>query len=70
MLVTDKLVIMDCGRIAQQSRFDPLFSVPSSKVVAEFLGQSIYLGADVLTAAEYHTAYGCAELFVAHRRVK
>ncbi|MFK3858697.1 hypothetical protein [Pseudoalteromonas rhizosphaerae] len=49
---------MNCGEIAQQDTFEPLFSASSSKVVAEFLGQGIYLGADVLTATEYRTAYG------------
>lgn len=58
MRLADKLAAMNCGEIAQQDTFEPLFSASSSKVVAEFLGQGIYLGADVLTATEYRTAYG------------
>ena len=62
---SDTLAVMHRGKIAQQGTPEQLFSSPSSKVVAEFLGQGIYLDAEVLTATEYNTVYGRVESFVA-----
>ncbi|KPH62736.1 ABC transporter ATP-binding protein [Pseudoalteromonas sp. NEC-BIFX-2020_002] len=62
---SDTLAVMHRGKIAQQGTAEQLFSSPSSKVVAEFLGQGIYLDAEALTATEYNTAYGRVESFAA-----
>ena len=66
----DTLAIMDCGKIAQQGTPEQLFNAPNSKVVAEFLGQGIYLGAEALTATEYSTAFGRVESLLAHSHTK
>ncbi|OUS74184.1 ABC transporter [Pseudoalteromonas sp. A601] len=63
---SDTLAVMHRGKIAQQGTPEQLFSAPNSKVVAEFLGQGIYLNADVLTATEYSTCYGVVESLIAH----
>ena len=67
---SDTLAIMHRGKIEQQGTPEQLFAAPCSKEVAEFLGQGIYLSAEVLTATEYHTAFGCVESLVTHRHVK
>ncbi len=54
----DTLAVMNAGKIAQQGPPEQLFDAPSSKVVAEFLGQGIYLDAEALTATEYSTCFG------------
>ncbi|BDF93321.1 MULTISPECIES: ABC transporter ATP-binding protein [Pseudoalteromonas] len=66
----DTLAIMDCGKIAQQGTPEQLFNTPNSKVVAEFLGQGIYLDAEALTATEYSTAFGRVESLLAHSHAK
>ncbi len=58
---SDSLAIMHQGKIAQQGTPEQLFAAPRSKEVAEFLGQGIYLDAEVLTATEYKTAFGVVE---------
>ena len=58
---SDTLAIMDRGSIAQQGTPEQLFAAPRSKVVAEFLGQGIYLSAEALTATEYKTPFGTVE---------
>ncbi|WP_352295857.1 ABC transporter ATP-binding protein [Pseudoalteromonas sp. 20-MNA-CIBAN-0454] len=63
----DTLAIMHQGKIAQQGTPEQLFAKPSSKEVAEFLGQGIYLSAEVLTATEYKTAFGLVESVIAHQ---
>lgn len=63
---SDTLAVMDCGKIAQQGTSEQLFSAPNSKIVAEFLGQGIYLSAEVLTATEYLTCYGVVKSLVTH----
>lgn len=55
---SDSLAVMHEGRIAQQGSAEQLFNMPNSKVVAEFLGQGIYLDAKVITATEYSTCFG------------
>ncbi|KAJ1444177.1 P-loop containing nucleoside triphosphate hydrolase protein, partial [Ochromonadaceae sp. CCMP2298] len=50
---SDTLAIMHRGKIEQQGTPEQLFAAPCSKEVAEFLGQGIYLSAEVLTATEY-----------------
>lgn len=55
---SDTLAVMHQGKIAQQGTPEQLFAKPSSKEVAEFLGQGIYLSATVLTATEYKTQFG------------
>ncbi|MGO2127273.1 MAG: ABC transporter ATP-binding protein [Pseudoalteromonas prydzensis] len=66
----DTLAIMDCGKIAQQGTPEQLFNAPNSKVVAEFLGQGIYLDAEVLTETEYSTAFGRVASLIAHSHAK
>ena len=61
---SDTLAIMHCGKIAQQGTPEQLFAAPCSKEVAEFLGQGIYLSAEVLTATEYKTPFGLVESYV------
>lgn len=63
---SDTLAIMSSGKIVQHGTPEQLFSMPSSKVVAEFLGQGIYLSAKVLTAAEYQTPLGVVKSFNEH----
>ncbi|WP_213610518.1 ABC transporter ATP-binding protein [Pseudoalteromonas sp.] len=58
---SDTLAVMHQGKIAQQGTPEQLFAQPSSKEVAEFLGQGIYLGATVLTDTEYQTQFGVVE---------
>jgi iron(III) transport system ATP-binding protein len=55
---SDTLAVMHQGKIAQQGTPEQLFAKPSSKEVAEFLGQGIYLSATALTATEYETQFG------------
>ena len=55
---SDTLAVMHQGKIAQQGTPEQLFAKPSSKEVAEFLGQGIYLSATALTATEYETPFG------------
>jgi iron(III) transport system ATP-binding protein len=55
---SDTLAVMHQGKIAQQGTPEQLFAKPSSKEVAEFLGQGIYLSATALTATEYKTQFG------------
>jgi len=57
----DTLAVMHQGKIAQQGTPEQLFAQPSSKEVAEFLGQGIYLSATVLTATDYKTQFGVVE---------
>jgi iron(III) transport system ATP-binding protein len=64
---SDTLAIMHRGKIAQQGTPEQLFANPSSKEVAEFLGQGIYLSAEVLTATEYKTPFGIVQSYVLHR---
>jgi iron(III) transport system ATP-binding protein len=52
---------MHQGKIAQQGTPEQLFAMPKTKEVAEFLGQGIYLGAEVLTATEYTTPFGVVQ---------
>ncbi len=61
---SDTLAIMHRGKIAQQGTPEQLFASPCSKEVAEFLGQGIYLSAEVLTATEYKTPFGLVESYV------
>ncbi|MFP3363521.1 ABC transporter ATP-binding protein [Pseudoalteromonas sp. SIMBA_148] len=61
---SDTLAIMHCGKIAQQGTPEQLFAAPCSKEVAEFLGQGIYLSAEMLTATEYKTPFGLVESYV------
>ncbi|MEL0654449.1 ABC transporter ATP-binding protein [Pseudoalteromonas issachenkonii] len=61
---SDTLAIMHRGKIAQQGTPEQLFATPCSKEVAEFLGQGIYLSAEVLTATEYKTPFGLVESYV------
>ncbi|KAA1151780.1 ABC transporter ATP-binding protein [Pseudoalteromonas sp. FUC4] len=61
---SDTLAIMHRGKIAQQGTPEQLFAAPCSKEVAEFLGQGIYLSAEVLTATEYKTPFGLVESYV------
>ncbi|WP_413400811.1 ABC transporter ATP-binding protein [Pseudoalteromonas sp. KJ71-7] len=58
---SDTLAVMHKGKIAQQGTPEQLFAKPSSKEVAEFLGQGIYLSATALTATEYETQFGVVE---------
>ena len=58
---SDTLAVMHQGKIAQQGTPEQLFAKPRSKEVAEFLGQGIYLGAEVLTATEYTTPFGVVQ---------
>ena len=58
---SDTLAIMHQGKIAKQGTPEQLFAVPKTKEVAEFLGQGIYLGAEVLTATEYTTPFGVVQ---------
>ena len=60
---SDTLAIMHRGKIAQQGTPEQLFASPCSKEVAEFLGQGIYLSAEVLTATEYKTPFGLVESY-------
>ncbi|WP_404341084.1 ABC transporter ATP-binding protein [Pseudoalteromonas mariniglutinosa] len=62
---SDSLAVMHQGKIVQQGTPKQLFTYPSSKVVAEFLGTGIYLTAKVLTATEYQTAMGVVHSLVA-----
>ena len=64
---SDTLAIMHRGKIAQQGSPEQLFTSPSSKEVAEFLGQGIYLSANALTATEYKTPFGVVESDVLHK---
>ena len=61
---SDTLAIMHRGKIEQQGTPEQLFAAPCSKEVAEFLGQGIYLSAEVLTATEYKTPFGLVESYV------
>ncbi|HDY94002.1 MAG TPA: ABC transporter ATP-binding protein [Pseudoalteromonas sp.] len=61
---SDTLAIMHRGKIEQQGTPEQLFAAPCSKEVAEFLGQGIYLIAEVLTATEYKTPFGLVESYV------
>ena len=61
---SDTLAIMHRGKIEQQDTPEQLFAAPCSKEVAEFLGQGIYLSAEVLTATEYKTPFGLVESYV------
>jgi len=61
---SDTLAIMHRGKIEQQGTPEQLFAAPCSKEVAEFLGQGIYLSAQVLTATEYKTPFGLVESYV------
>ncbi|MEH6731994.1 MAG: ABC transporter ATP-binding protein [Pseudoalteromonas distincta] len=61
---SDTLAIMHRGKIEQQGTPEQLFASPCSKEVAEFLGQGIYLSAEVLTATEYKTSFGLVESYV------
>jgi iron(III) transport system ATP-binding protein len=61
---SDTLAIMHRGKIEQQGKPEQLFAAPCSKEVAEFLGQGIYLSAEVLTATEYKTPFGLVESYV------
>ena len=61
---SDTLAIMHRGKIEQQGTPEQLFASPCSKEVAEFLGQGIYLSAEVLTATEYKTPFGLVESYV------
>ncbi|WP_166421865.1 ABC transporter ATP-binding protein [Pseudoalteromonas sp. Z1A8] len=61
---SDTLAIMHRGKIEQQGTPEQLFATPCSKEVAEFLGQGIYLSAEVLTATEYKTPFGLVESYV------
>ena len=61
---SDTLAIMHRGKIEQQGTPEQLFAAPCSKEVAEFLGQGIYLSAEVLTATEYRTPFGLVESYV------
>jgi iron(III) transport system ATP-binding protein len=61
---SDTLAIMHRGKIEQQGTPEQLFADPCSKEVAEFLGQGIYLSAEVLTATEYKTPFGLVESYV------
>lgn len=63
---SDSLAIMHEGKIAQQGPPEQLFSMPNSKVVAEFLGQGIYLDAKAISATEYSTCYGQVKSLQAH----
>ncbi|MBD0410625.1 ABC transporter ATP-binding protein [Pseudoalteromonas distincta] len=60
---SDTLAIMHRGKIEQQGTPEQLFASPCSKEVAEFLGQGIYLSAEVLTATEYKTPFGLVESY-------
>ncbi|MCQ8878894.1 ABC transporter ATP-binding protein [Pseudoalteromonas shioyasakiensis] len=64
---SDTLAVMHRGKIAQQGTPEQLFTAPNSKVVAEFLGQGIYLSAEVLTATEYSTRFGLVTSLIANR---
>jgi iron(III) transport system ATP-binding protein len=61
---SDTLAIMHRGKIEQQGTPEQLFAAPCSKGVAEFLGQGIYLSAEVLTATEYKTPFGLVESYI------
>ncbi|MDN3475401.1 ABC transporter ATP-binding protein [Pseudoalteromonas sp. APC 3355] len=61
---SDTLAIMHRGKIEQQGTPEQLFAAPCSKEVAEFLGQGIYLSAEVLTATEYKTPFGLVESYI------
>ncbi|MEZ7490111.1 ABC transporter ATP-binding protein [Pseudoalteromonas distincta] len=61
---SDTLAIMHRGKIEQQGTPEQLFAAPCSKEVAEFLGQGIYLSAEMLTATEYKTPFGLVESYV------
>ena len=63
---SDTLAIMHRGKIAQQGTPEQLFAAPSSKEVAEFLGQGIYLEAEVLTTTEYNTPFGLVKSYIGH----
>ncbi|MBB1384342.1 ABC transporter ATP-binding protein [Pseudoalteromonas sp. SG45-5] len=67
---SDTLAIMHRGKIAQQGSPEQLFSMPSSKEVAQFLGQGIYLSAEVLTATEYRTPFGLVKSYIAHEHTE
>jgi len=66
---SDTLAVMHQGKIAQQGTPEQLFAKPSSKEVAEFLGQGIYLSADALTATEYETQFGVVKSILPQQHV-
>ena len=66
---SDTLAVMHQGKIAQQGTPEQLFAKPSSKEVAEFLGQGIYLSAAALTATEYETQFGVVKSILPQQHV-
>jgi iron(III) transport system ATP-binding protein len=66
---SDTLAVMHQGKIAQQGTPEQLFAKPSSKEVAEFLGQGIYLSATALTATEYETQFGVVKSILPQQHV-
>jgi iron(III) transport system ATP-binding protein len=55
---SDKLAIMHEGQIAQLGSAEMLFQKPKNKVVAEFLGQGIYLNATRYNGSGVKTDFG------------
>jgi len=55
---SDKLAIMHEGKIIQQGTAKELFYQPKAKMVAEFLGQGIYIDAQYLGDSKFKTPLG------------
>ncbi|ATD07494.1 ABC transporter ATP-binding protein [Pseudoalteromonas piscicida] len=60
----DRLAIMDKGKIAQVGEPRTLFQRPKSKMVAEFLGQGIYIPAQRVNGASVETQFGAVKSLV------
>ena len=56
---SDQLAIMHEGKIIQQGTAKALFHQPKTKMVAEFLGQGVYLDAQYQGDARFKTPLGC-----------
>lgn len=56
---SDKLAIMNEGKIIQQGTAKELFHQPKAKMVAEFLGQGIYIDAHYQGDSIFKTPLGC-----------
>ncbi|MCG7535282.1 ABC transporter ATP-binding protein [Pseudoalteromonas sp. OOF1S-7] len=60
----DRLAIMHQGQIAQLGTPKELFQHPSSRQVAEFLGQGAYVAAQRHNGAQVETAFGSVESLI------
>ncbi|MEI5640770.1 MULTISPECIES: ABC transporter ATP-binding protein [unclassified Pseudoalteromonas] len=60
----DRLAIMDKGKIAQVGEPRTLFQRPNTKMVAEFLGQGIYIPAQRVNGAAVETQFGAVQSLI------